>query len=359
MNRRRRAYYAMWLCSVVSTHCGLGFPLSLPTDDDATTETVPSTVAAIEGRTRYAVALGGVAPGRDELVLFDAQGQPRDFSSNTLTFTVSDATVLGLLPRPAFTDVSSGSGAQLIPQHPGSTAIHYAVDDLKQPEQFAAIVPPQKLIQILIGEARGVIRQEAEIVDGVVTLTSRSPTAEALAAVIRNRITLIAANQQPGLFAVSASDFTRDPPASAYDAVIEAQQFGVYQFAPVDPDDFSHASYVNAEARAFLDGPTQFAYDQAVLTAAGIFDSSISDPTHGAFAFRTPSVDETTCLANALATRATALPADCGPGDSNFPALAPVQILIHPDVALLDDGLPAFVFYRERSINAPAVTNVP
>lgn len=359
MDRKRRAYYAMWLCSVVSIHCGLGFPLSLPTDDDATTETIPSTVAAIEGRTRYAIALGGVAPGRDVLVLFDAQGQPRDFSSHTLTFTVSDATVLGLLPRPAFADFRSGSGAQLIPQHPGSAAIHYAVDDIKQPEQFAAIVPPQRLIQILIGEARGVMRQEAEIVDGVVTLTSRSPTAEALAAVIRNRITLITASQQPGLFAANASDFARDPPTSAYDAVIAAQQFGVFQFAPVDPDDFSHESYRNAEARAFLDGPTQFAYDQAVLTAAGIFDGSISDPTRGAFAFRTPSSEEAACLAQAIATQELTLPAGCGPGDSNFPALAPVQVLIHPDVALLDDGLPAFVFYRPRSPTTPAVTNVP
>jgi hypothetical protein len=56
-----------------------------------------------------------------------------------------------------------------------------------------------------------------------------------------------------------------------------------------DPDDPTHETYSNAQDRNFLDPATQLAYDQAVLTAAGIYNGDIKEFTGGAFAFLSPT----------------------------------------------------------------------
>lgn len=341
---------------ILGTGCGLSFSPLLSDDTEAIAEATPSTTPIFEASTTYAIALGGVAPGRDTLVIADKVAD----TVATITFTSEDDTIVGLLPRPGFADFTSGRGAVLIPQASGSTRIRYTLNGVEQPNRFGVVVPPQELVQVLMGEARGQILSEATVSNGVVALTSRSRTAEALAAVIRNRVALISQRSEPSLFAADKATFYANPPATSYAAVIEAQTMHLYQFSPVHPDDGSHTVYTNASARAFLAPTEQLAYDQSVLTAAGIFDGSIADPTGGAFAFRTPSSIEAECLtAAADVPTISSIPTGCGPGDANFPALAPVQILIHPDIARLSDGFPAFVFYRERATGAAAVTKVP
>lgn len=329
-------------------------------DDDGTTDDTQtaSTAPAVEPAKTYAIALGGVAPGRDELILTDASGALRSFGGQVLTFS-ADSTVIGLLPRPNFASFGDGSGAQIVPQRAGEAAIRYQIDAVEQGELFGATVPPQELIQVLIGEARGQLKNEATIADGVVQLTSRSVTGDAVAAAIRNRVALIDTEKDPGLFAADPLTYYLEPPASSYTAVIEAAADGIYQFSPVDPNDGSHETYAHAEARSFLDAKLQLAYDQAVLTAAAIFDGRTDDPTGGAFAFRSPTAEEWTCLKSAFDRRVSAIPAGCVPGDENFPALAPVQILLHPDVAKYADDRPTFIFYRKRPTGAVAITNTP
>ncbi|MBI4365748.1 MAG: hypothetical protein HY543_02915 [Deltaproteobacteria bacterium] len=347
---------------VLSLLCaGCGTPwlidkLLQATDDD---DPIANPAPIIEPAAHYAIALGGVAPGRDELVLVDAAGAVRDLSGQALTFR-AEPDIVGLLPRPSHASFAAGSGAQLVPQRAGTARIHYQLDGAEQTETFAVTVPPQELIQILLGEARALLAAEAtRQEDDHVTLTSTSPTGDAVAAVIRNRIALIDADKDPSLFAADPVAYSLSPPASAYTAVIEAVQADVFQFAPLAPTDESHTVYANAEARSFLDAGDRIAYDQAVLTAAAMFDGRTPDPTGGAFAFRSPSVTEVACLTTALQNKPAQIPSECGPGDENFPALAPIQVLIHPDVGKQADGRPAFVFYRRRPDGGTVATDIP
>jgi hypothetical protein len=321
---------------------------------------VASVEPTLEATSQFSLALGGVATGRDLLQIRDATGSLRSFATDTLAITSDRTSVAGLLPIGDAADFASGSGARIVPQVVGTAIISYTINGTLQDDTYAVVIPPQTLIQILVGEARGLLASEATVsATNLVALTSRSPTAEALGAVIRNRITRISDSSDPSLFAADTTLFYNNPPASAYEAVIEASNGIIYQFSPVDPSDTSHTVYTHAEARSFLESSDRVAYDQALITAAGIYDGSIADLTGGAFAFRSPSVIEASCLASAIVTSAIIIPAACGPGDANFPSLAPVQILIHPDVGTQSDGRPAFVFYRTRKAGETAVTNVP
>lgn len=305
----------------------------------------------IEPTAKYALAMGGVAPGRDQLVLSGILGK-------TLIFIAADP-IVGFMTLPDKATYIEGPGAQIVPQKEGKTTFHYTVDDVASTATYAITIPPQALIQILIGEARGQIASEVTLASGAVALTSRSITAEALASVIRNRVKLIDSESNPGLFDADPVKYNVGGDPAKYDAVIAATQAGTYQFSPVDPTDPSHDSFTNAEARSFLDASLFAAYDQSVLSAAGVFDGTIDDPTGGAFGFRTPDAAETLCMDLAAKTPSPVLPSSCDEPDARFPALAPIQILIHPKIPRLSDNRPAFIFYRTRAASEPAVSTRP
>lgn len=335
----------------------LGVPLI--DDGDGGNDTNISDSEVIQATSTYSVPLGGTASGNDELVIHDASGNVVDFTGHTLEFQTNNSNV-ELRIRTGFSDFMTGSGALIIPKAVGSTIISYKVDGIEQADKYKVIIPPQSLIQILLGEARGQIESETIVANGRVKLDSASPTGNAIAAVVRNRVLLLEAGYTLSLFVVDTTDWGKNPPSSHWDAVITANNGAIYQFSPVDPSDLSNEVFLSAENRINLTENSLIkAYDQATLTAAGIFINDTVDPTGGSFAFRTPTQAESDCLVQALNENATTLPADCGPGDDNFPTFAPVQVLIHPSVAKLSDGRPSFVFIRNRDPSEPAVTNAP
>jgi hypothetical protein len=116
---------------------------------------------------------------------------------------------------------------------------------------------------------------------------------------------------------------------------------------------------MDAEQRKLMSGDELIAYDQAVLTAAGIFNGDTEDTTTGAFAFRSPTPEEWNSIAQAWTIHSYDLPSGAGWSDASFPAFAPIQILIHPDVWTYDDGRPSFVFARMRTSTDAAVSNAP
>ncbi len=350
---------------IMSTGCGqmldyIDFWNHLGDSDNNGTETgrPAEDKRAIEPASTYAVAIGGVAYGRDEIVIFENE-EKRDFGSSTLDFKANNDNI-ELTYRNDASDFASQSGALIIPKKVGGTYVSYTIDGKTQPEVFKVIVPPQKLIQILIGEARGEMAAEAQIENGFVADNSVSPTANAIASVIRNRVDLTAASSDFDLFWVDETKWNENPPESYWDAVIEAELDGYYQFSPVDPTNSSFATYLVTDNRFdLLNIDELIAYDQAVVTAAGIFSNEFIDPTNGAFAFKTPTTAEALCLKTALNNAFTYLPEGCGVSDENFPAFAPVQVLIHPAVGVLENGDPSFIFIRNRSEEEAAVTNVP
>ncbi|PIR18289.1 MAG: hypothetical protein COV46_00705 [Deltaproteobacteria bacterium CG11_big_fil_rev_8_21_14_0_20_49_13] len=314
---------------------------------------------AVEATSTYSVALGGVARGRDELVVYDDEENVVDFSDHSLTFETNNDNIV-LVVREGFDDYMSGSGARISPQKVGTTIIRYFVDGVEGEDRYKVIVPPQSLIQILMGEAIGQIYSEAQVADWSVGLSSDSPTGNALAYVVKNRVDLIDAGQPFSLFIVDENVWDSNSPASHWDAVITAESSGTYQFSPVDPENESNKLYLASASRDnFTQNEYLVAYDQTVLTAAKIFGIDAADPTNGAFAFRTPTAGQTECLAETLKLGLAYLPYECGPGDESYPAFKPVQVLIHPSIALLSDGRPSFVFYRNRAEDEPAVTNAP
>lgn len=321
--------------------------------DDSSSTVGPSVTNSpvVEPTARFALAMGGVAPGRDQLELSGILG-------SNLQFKATEG-IVGFLPLAGKPTFIEGPGAQIIPQQEGTTTFNYTVDDVQSVVVYSVTIPPQSLIQILIGEARGQIAKDVTLSSGAVALTSHSTTAEALASVVRNRMKRIDAESNPGLFDVDPVKYNVGGDPAKYNAIIEATQNGVYQFSPVDPSDPSHSVFTNSSARSFLDSTMFAAYDQSVLSAAGIFDGSLDDPTGGAFGFRTPTVDEALCLDLAAMTPSPVLPTSCDDPDARFPALAPIQILIHPQVPRLSDNRPAFIFYRSRVITEPAVTTHP
>ncbi|MBI4127041.1 MAG: hypothetical protein HY465_06060 [Deltaproteobacteria bacterium] len=301
--------------------------------DDGSSETTTddrsiSPERVIEPTSTFALAVGGVAPGRDELVL------DRTFGAGDVLVCTADPPILLFYNRSGFDSGTAGGGYQMIPTEEGLAAVTCSISGVALDETYEVTIPPQNLIQILLGEARTQLDDEATIEDGHVTLTSTSPTATAIGAVIRNRIRLIEERADPELFNADSGAYNANPPVSFYDAVINAP----HQFLPVEPSDPSYPIFDDAQDRNFLDATWLAAYDQAVLSAAAIFNEDASDPTGGAFAFRSPTEEEWQD-----GTEVT---------DDNFPALAPLHIVIVPDVWTYDDGRPAFIFVRSRDATA-------
>jgi hypothetical protein len=339
-------------CGSITDYFTKPYTSLFDSDDDDTTQAPTITdQTVIESTAKFALAMGGVAPGRDELVI-------DGLVTADLQFSATDP-IIGFMERSGYATFSAGTGAKIIPQKEGKTTVHYSIGGVEASTVYAVTIPPQSLIQILIGEARGQITQEASLSSGAVALTSRSVTAETIAAVVRNRVKLIDAQNNPGLFNVDPVQYAIGGEAAKYDAVITAVQFGIYQFSPIDPNDPSHDAFENAAARSFLEATLLAAYDQSVLSAAQIFDGTRSDPTGGAFGFRTPAADEGLCLELAAKSSTPVLPSSCDDPDARFPAFTPVQVLIHPQVPRLSDNRPAFIYYRARTISEPAVTTTP
>lgn len=311
---------------------------------------------------KLALALGGVMPGRDELILYDGNGNPRDFTDHTLVCNadeVDDEEIVRLSARPGFETQAAGSGVLVTALASGVTAIRCSIDGNDPTDIYEVTVPPQELIQILVAEALQQLTDEAQLdpdqEGDVVLLTSVSPTGNALGSVIRNRISQINQHDDPSLFAADEDLYVADPQATYYEAVIMAEG----QFSPTDRADPNYDLFMDAADRNFLAEDELIAYDQAVLTAAGIFNGDTADTTTGAFAFRSPTDEEWDAIAQAWTIHSYELPSGSGWTNASFPAFAPIQILIHPDVWTYDDGRPAFVFARMRTESDPAVTNVP
>lgn len=330
-------------------------------DGDDPNQNTVTTDPSIEPTHKYAIAIGGVAPGRDQLVIYDENNAIRTFAGKTLDIT-TDNDAVGLLVRSGYETYAEGSGAQIVPQKTGIAKITYSIDDVAQDEEFQVTVPPQSLIQVLMGEARGEMEGEATFNDAhAIALSSESATGNAIGAVIRNRVKLLENGLSLSAFEVSEEKWNADDPAAHWDAVIEAVNGSIYQFSPVDPTDLNNAIFKNSDARSYLEGPDVKAYDQAVLTAAGIYNGDTLDNTYGSFAFFSPTPDETLKLLEAYYLQTTTLPDGCGVSDENFPLFAPVQVFINPKVTDIttDNPIPSFVFIRSRIATVPAVVAQP
>ena len=304
---------------------------------------------------KLALALGGVAPGTDAIQTDE------DLTGKTLGFETEDDDLITFAFIESFNSYQEGRGARVIPKAFG---IGYAIPVVNNSYRQAAeiIIPPQKFIQILLGEARGQLTREAVLDhDGMVKPGSVSPTGNALGAVIRNRIKIIRDQNAPHLFVADSDLFYADYPITSYEAVIEAGSGGHYQFSPLYPDDPTHDEYLDAAHRVNVADDNLIAYDQAVLTAAYIFNDDTQDPTQGAFAFYSPTTLQYDTLQEALISGDTEFPSGAGTSNQQYPALAPIQVLILPDVSTRssESSVPSFVFVRERNENDPAVTNKP
>lgn len=298
------------------------------------------------------MAIGGTAEGTDEIVIEE--------SLQLLDFLNEDPELFSLDQREGFESYTAGQGARIIPQRVGIGYVTPVVSG-RSWDPIEITIPPQKLIQILVGEARGELDREATLEDDQVKSSSVSVTGDAVGAVVRNRIDLINETAEPGLFGADPVAYESDPPLSYYEAVIEANDGFVYQFSPVDPEDVSNPYYLAAEDRDDLGESALTAYDQAVLTAAGIFNEDTEDPTGGAFGFFSPTEAEYDLLREALEGGTLEMPEGTGTSDENFPSLAPVQVLILDEAAPSadKDGVPSFVFVRSRNRLDPAVTDEP
>ncbi len=300
---------------------------------------------------KLALALGGSVTGSDELT-FPSELRLTDLQNN-------DSDLFSLKTLGGADSFASGNGAQVVPLKVG---IGYVtpVTAGRSLDPLQVTIPPQELIQILVGEARGELAREATLNNGQVKSSSVSLTGDAVGAVIRNRINLINQSMNPGLFLADAPLYEKDPPLSQYQAVIQAKAT-VYQFSPVDPQDLSYPYYQAAAARSLLGKTVLMAYDQAVLTAADIFNGGTKDSTNGAFGYYSPTKAQYDALKEALTTQTLTMPQGVGTSDANFPALAPVQVLILSGIASSSDNpiLPSFVFVRSRNNLDPAVTDQP
>lgn len=300
---------------------------------------------------KLSLAMGGVAEGLDLVTV--TGGAPK-----VLEFETEDTDLVKLEVPAGYGDYEEARSARVVPIGVGIAYVTPVVDS-REREPVQITIPPQKLVQVLVGEARGQIVREATLDDEeIIKSSSVSVTADALGAVIRNRIKTINEEENPLLFKVDAAQYSSHPPASWYEAVIEADN----QFNPVDPEDENHERYSKAAFRTnFRDDDDLIAYDQAVLSAADIFNEDTEDPTEGAFAFYSPSEGEYESLLIALEAGDFELPNKAGTSDAKFPNLAPVQVLILKEVATATTKTdrPSFVFVRERDSTEPAVTDEP
>ena len=74
---------------------------------------------------------------------------------------------------------------------------------------------------------------------------------------------------------------------------------------------------------------------------------------------RAATASEWSAISQAWTAAYLEIPDGAGWTDESFPAFAPIQILIHPDVWKYDDGTPSFVFARMRTETDFAVVNTP
>ncbi|MBI2980924.1 MAG: hypothetical protein HYY44_01235 [Deltaproteobacteria bacterium] len=262
---------------------------------------------------KLALALGGNAEGHD-LVTVDG-GAPK-----VLEFKTENGDLFKLEVPSGFGSFAEARSARLVPQKAGIGYLTPIVDS-REREPVQITIPPQKLIQILFGEAGGQLAREASRGEFDVKSSSVSVTGDALGAVIRNRIRM-----------------------------------------PVNPGDENNDRYLDAVLRSSLRNDDDLiAYDQSVLTAVDIFNEETEDPTEGAFAFYSPTDEEYLVLRAALETADVTLPDGAGTSDAKFPNLAPVQVLILKEIATATSrtNRPSFVFVRERDSAEPAVTDVP
>ena len=293
------------------------------------------------------LALGGVMSGYEDMQFEDSAG--------LVSLLNNDPDLFSLSLINGFSSYEEGQGAHVTPQRVG---IGY-VTPVTRFTHIAPIeitIPPQKLIQVLVGEARGELVREATLRNGRVASSSVSVTGEALGAVIRNRIDWINEHHSPETFSVDPTAYELDVPLSYYEAVIEAYRDtdDLYQFSPVNPQDSNHDSYLSARYRnevSSLGADFLQAYDQAVLSAAAIFNGDASDPTGGSLGYYSPTTDQYRALKEASQSHTLLLPLDGGVSDGDFPALAPLQVILLKDVS------PAFVFIRSRNPSEAAVVD--
>ncbi|MFO1519905.1 MAG: hypothetical protein U1F57_09630 [bacterium] len=307
----------------------------------------PAPPANFRFDTQIPLALGGVMPGWDQLMVENLN--PSDQvklnvePSDLLQTEEVDATGMSLTYR-------------LTPLRAGIGRLTYSVNGVEQGKVIRVVVPPQEMIQVLIGEARSIIPQEVKVdAEGRVLKTSVSTTAQAIFSVIRNRIALMVSQDAPELFVVDRSDFQSADSAGRYRLVIEAHHNSTYQFSPVAPGDPSNEAYLAGASREGLSGGRLLTYDQAVLTAAGVYADSLPDDTQGSFGYYSPSKTQYENILTGL--NSTDLPSDIGTSDGQFPALSPIQIRILQAVSpqSFDADLPSFVFVGSRSPTQDAV----
>lgn len=305
-------------------------------------------------RVFFPLALGGVNPDWNKVEL------DKDTNFDDLEFSADQSELVAFAIPTGFSSFEEADAVQLNPLAVGATEADIRYDDEIQ-QTLIVSIPPPKLIQMLVAEARASLVSEALIEDGEVSPTSFSLTGSALSWVVRNRVQLIANRDDAALFNADSTLFLEDPPASSWAAVVEAKNGNSYEFSPVNPADTNHELYLDSDSRSNMDSENLIlAYDQAVTSAAQIFGSQMGDPTNGSFAFYSPSDDEYTALLTGLFSEDTVLPAGVGISDANFPALSPIQVVILLEVASRssDTDTPAFVFVRERISTEPAVTSV-
>lgn len=296
---------------------------------------------------KMTLALGGTLPGWDEVVVSH--------------IAPTDQVVLEMIPRENISatvvDATNDSLTfKIHPELPGIALIRYRVNDVLQDKNIKVIVPPQEMIQVLMGEARSIIPQESTLTsEGLVDRHSSSFTAQALLSVVRNRIKLIEERNEASLFVVDEEAFSEADLAQRYRLVIQANQNGIYQFSPVDPNDPSFEAYTAASQRGGLSDSRLIVYDQALLTAANIFDESLADNTFESFGFYSPTQSQYENLLSGLGS--SELPEGIGRSDDTFPTLAPIQILILNEISpqTFDANLPSFVFVKSRTATENAV----
>jgi len=293
------------------------------------------------------LALGGTLPGWDQLLIEGLE------PSDEVKLEISPD---GILEGHIIDATTNTITFQMSPLQAGIAQVKYRINGALQDKTIKVVIPPQEMIQVLMGEARSIIPQEiTKDSEGRVDRNSASFTAQALLSVVRNRMKMIEEQNQPSLFVVDENDFVQASLAQRYRLIIEAHRHSIYQFSPVDSSDPSHSAYLAAAQRSGLSTSRLYTYDQALITAADIFDESLEDNTQKSFGFYSPTQTEYENLLTGLHT--TQLPEDAGRSDDTFPSLAPIQILILGEISgqTFDANLPSFVFVKSRSPTEDAV----
>ncbi len=318
------------------------------TDSSSNNDPIPAaSPLQFDFDTKMKLALGGTLTGWDELLIDGLEAS----DSVDLVFEPEGVATGNIIDASA-----SSITFRINPETAGITQLKYKLNGVLQNKVIKIVIPPQEMIQVLMGEARSIIPQEITLdSEGRVERSSTSFTAQALLNVVRNRIKLMEERNEASLFVVDSDEFVSANLAERYRLVIQANRNGIYQFSPVDPDDPSFSAYSAAAQRSGLSASRMLVYDQALLTAADVFDESLEDNTSESFGFYSPTKSEYENLLTGL--NSTELPEDVGRSDNTFPTLAPIQILILENISpqTFDEELPSFVFVKSRTSAEAAV----